>query len=159
MAKKHILNRFFARNFVGCSVPCQSVERVPFDTAFSDSLYDQVRGITHCLHHYDVDNPECTRFVSDVEIAMSSDTAITSMFSADHRNAIRMGLVDQPHSPVNGQPTDEQLMANGGIRHLERDEIVAAVSANMDALDRSLPRLYPRDPAPSPTPSEPVKTE
>lgn len=102
-------------------------------SSFSDNVYDRTRGITHILHRYNNDD-KSYRFVGDVEIAMSNDPSISSLFTAEHRQIIKTQLTSQRRTPQGPQPSDEELMRNGGIRHLERGEIVESVRANSFAL-------------------------
>lgn len=151
-------NRWFSRYYRD-----NHLESMPFDSpivvedySFSNMMYDASKGVTHSLLPYTSD-PKCTRYVSDVEICMSNDSLITSHFSSEHRAVVRDQLTNQPRTPVSGrQPSDDQLMANGGIVSLERDEIVAAAGYNYSRLDSELPFPEPvsvSQPTPQPTPS------
>lgn len=106
-------------------------------TSFSDNVYNQTRGITHILHPYN-DDSRSYRYVGDVEIAMSNDPSISSLFTAEHRQIIKTQLTNQRRTPQGPQPTDDELLRNGGIRHLERGEIVQVTRANSEALNRAI---------------------
>lgn len=141
-----IINRWHERYYVSSTpLPYESD-----DYSFSNMIYDGNKGISHVLLPYFSDSSS-TRFVGDVEICMSSDPNITSRFSAEHRDMLRKQLASQPHTPdsVLPSPTDDQLIQNGAIQFLERDEIVAASKFNMSRLDAELP--YMSAPSASPT--------
>lgn len=153
------MNNWFERYYVSKSIEGLSKTAVE-DYSFSNMMYDQHKGISHALLPYS-ENPQVTRFVSDVEICMTSDPAVTSYFSSQHRDMLKKQLMSQPHTLVSDgpHPTDEQLMENGGIVSMERDEIVSASKANMSRLDSELPMPSPA-PAPASAPvSEPPKSE
>lgn len=153
-----IINRWHERYYTSSTPLPHELD----DYSFSNMIYDGNKGVSHVLLPYFVDSSS-SRFVSDVELCMSSDPNITSRFSSEHRDMIRKQLVSQPRTPaVNGPfPTDDQLMQNGAIQSLERDEIVAASKANMSRLDAELPYMSAPSVSPTPSPSsvESPKTE
>lgn len=158
-----VSNKFYNRYFVSNSAP---LSRVADDYSFSNMMYDKSKGVTHCLLPYCTDGSKPTRFVGDVELCMSNDPNIVSRFSAEHRDMLRKQLASQPHSPATNSPspTDDQLMQNGAIRSLERDEIVAGAKHNLSRLDAELPRVSapsasPTPPATSAPTVEPPKSE
>lgn len=144
---KSIKNKWYERYYSN-STP---LPRVSDDYSFSNMMYDNSKGISYALLPY-CEDTSCTRFVGDVEICMSVDPNVTSRFSSEHRDMIKKQLASQPHSPapVGPSPTDEQLIYNGAVRSLERDEIVAASKYNMSRLDSELP--FPSS-VPTPAPS------
>ncbi len=145
------MNKWFERYYK--SVPVDSsLFYPPLDESFSDMMYDKHKGIALAFIPLS-DGCSSSRCISDVEICMSSDPNVVSRFSAEHRAAVRNGIVNQPRLPVSDgpRPTDDQLMANGGIVSLERDEIVASARVNMSRLDSELPDV----PAPSDSPVQP----
>lgn len=131
---------YFNRYF--CCTPTDVCGTISEDYSFSNMMYDQHKGISHALLPYPGDRVG-TRYVGDVEICMSSDPNITSRFSAEHRDMVKKQLSSQPHTPDSGSPspTDDQLIQNGPIRSLERDELVMCSKANMARLDSELPHL------------------
>lgn len=133
-----IINRWYERYYASSTPLPHELD----DYSFSNMIYDGNKGFSHVLLPYFADSSS-SRFVSDVELCMSSDPNITSRFSSEHRDMIRKQLVSQPRTPaVNGpSPTDDQLMQNGAIQSLERDEIVAASKSNMARLDAELPYM------------------
>lgn len=141
-----IINRWYERYYASSTPLPHELD----DYSFSNMIYDGNKGVSHVLLPYFADSSS-SRFVSDVELCMSSDPNITSRFSSEHRDMIRKQLASQPRTPaVNGPfPTDDQLMQNGAVQSLERDEIVAASKANMSRLDAELP--YTSAPSDSPT--------
>lgn len=143
---------YFNRYF--CSTPTDVCGTISEDYSFSNMMYDQHKGISHALLPYP-GNRAGTRYVGDVEICMSSDPNITSRFSAVHRDMVKKQLSAQPHTPDSGlpSPTDDQLIQNGPIRSLERDELVMCSKANMARLDSELPHLSPPSVSPIPSPS------
>lgn len=144
-------NKFHARyNFDSHVENAHTVE----DYSFSNMMYDQHKGISHALLPYS-ENSEITRFVSDVELCMSQDPNIVSRFSAEHRDMLKKQLSSQPRTSISDgvYPSDDELLQNGGIRSLERDEIVRCAKANYNRLDAELPF-----PAPVPAPSPAVES-
>lgn len=133
---------------------------IKLDSTFSDSLYDAHKGITHALLRYS--DSDATRFVSDVEICMTPDPTVSSYFTAEHRNAIRNQLLTQQRSSPDTQLTDDEMLANGAPRSLERDELVKVAKNNINRLDSDI-RLAQQmcssepptpEPIPEPKPSE-----
>lgn len=158
------MNKWYQRYY------CQKVQEdtpVLPDFSFSNMMYDACKGVA-CAFVPLGDNS--TRFITDSEIAYSSDPSITSRFSSQHREVVAKSLASQPKTPsVTGKrPDDDTLIANGGIRYLERDESVKVIRANSEAFDssarqilrdrsrRSKPKVVPDhadSPAPAPAPA------
>lgn len=109
----------------------------PLDSSFSDMMYDSSKGVAGAFVPL---GDSSTRFVSDSEIAFSTSPDITSRFSAQHRQIVASGIASQPHSPapIGKRPTDDQLMENGGIRPLERDEAIRSIRVNSRLFDRDI---------------------
>lgn len=109
------------------------------DSTFTDSIYDSNKGISHILFRY-TPSGNFTRYVSDVEIAMTSDVNLSSYFTSEHRAVLKNNILGQQRSPSSiDHPTDDQLLENGAIpTQLERDEIVQSVKTNYDRLDLDL---------------------
>lgn len=136
MSKSKINNLWFERYYCSSSIP---LPRHRDDYSYSDMMYDDTKGVS-CVFLPYASNASHTRFVSDVEICMSSDPNITSRFSSEHRDMIKKQLVSQPHSSVadGPRPSDAQLMENGGIVSMERDEIVDAAKHNLNLFTSEL---------------------
>ena len=118
--------------------------------AFSNSMYDKHKGISHFLQRY-TDNTDVVRFCGDVEISMSTDPSVTSLFSREHRTMLKSQLQSQVRSQQDGQPTDSDLLRNGAIPiNLERDERVTLIKANASALDNTMTNITLRSEAQSP---------
>lgn len=117
--------------------------------AFSNSMYDKHKGISHFLQRY-TDNTDVVRFCGDVEISMSTHPSVTSLFSRDHRTMLKSQLQSQARSPQTGQPSDSDLLKNGAIPiNLERDERVTLIKANASALDNTMTNITLRSEAQS----------
>lgn len=154
---KSIKNKWYERYYSN-STP---LPRVSDDYSFSNMMYDNSKGVSYALLPY-CEDTSFIRFVGDVEICMSGDSNVTSRFSSEHRDMIKKQLASQPHSSVSvgPSPTDDQLIQNGAIRSLERDEIVAASKYNMSCLDLELP--FPSSastPAPTPAPASSLSSD
>lgn len=143
-------------------LPVIEPETIKECSSFSDNVYNQTRGITHILHRYN-DDSNSYRYVGDVEIAMSPDPSISSLFSAEHRQILKTQLTNQRRTPAGPQPSDEELLRNGGIRHLERGEIVQATRANSEALNRAIAdermSMQPQQTPTPPSDTNPSNTE
>jgi hypothetical protein len=120
-------NSFYKRNFDGhldCGRMDRRLNNSPEHVAFSNSLYDRNKGITHTfLHTSKGEKDDIVRLVCDVEIAMSQDPSITSEFSSMYQRNIAERLV-RPASLSSPALSDDELLksvpSNVG---LERDEI------------------------------------
>lgn len=160
------MNSWYNRYYVQSEKPDKSP--APLDYSFSNMIYDQMKGVSGAFIPLGDDS---SRFVSDSEIAYSTDPSITSRFSAQHRQMVANSLMSQPRSPapVGKRPTDDQLLANGGIRPLERDEAMRAMKANARAFSQDLRRAslefddkhnsITPSPSPSASPSSSVEPQ
>lgn len=78
--------------------------------AFSNSVYDVSKGITHSFVHIQLDeDTSVTRLVSDVELAFSTDPSIVSICPPMVQSALRQGILNQPRGPV-VPATDDELL-------------------------------------------------
>lgn len=127
------MNNWFKRYY---TPKARCNDNYPDDSSFSNMMYDTHKGISIAFIPY---APNHYRPVSDVEIAMSTDPAITSRFSSEHRAMVKAQVLAQPRSVSSGPlPSDDQLMSNGAApTSLERDEMVKAVRANSERFDFS----------------------
>lgn len=153
-------NNYWHSRFYSKQKPLQAAS-VQLDSSFSDSLYDVNKGITHALMPYG--ETTATRYVSDVEICMTADLNISSHFTAEHRNAIRNQLLSQQRINPDMQLTDDEMLANGAPRSLERDELVKVAKNNINRLDSDI-RLAQQmrlsePPTPEPPTPEPKSSE
>lgn len=112
-----MINRFKIRNFDGhdCFRPV-----IPLSFVKSDTSYDQNKGVTHSI----VKDPDSDnhRIISDVEIAMSDSPEVTSLFTREHRMALRNKLMNQPHSPVHPAGVTDDDLIKLATPALEMDE-------------------------------------
>lgn len=140
---------------------------LPADMSVSDALYDMFKGrsIAFIPMTDDISRP-----VYDSEIAFSGDPSITSRFSAEHRSLLRSAISSQPKSPntVGRTPSDDDLIRNGAVRHMERDEAVRTIRSNASMFKSDLERFsreHMRAPKPAPesmsqpTTSQPTNTD
>lgn len=113
------MNNYKLRNFDGhlndyciCNIPDKDYE------PDSNSMHDRNRGITHFYLPQEGMSP---RVISDVEIAFSVDSGISSYFSYDHRQRLANRVVASHSS--NGF-TDESLADTiPGNASFERSEV------------------------------------
>lgn len=137
-----------------------SINKEPKHLNASNALYDQNAGLTHAFLHTNKGQPDDeVRLIGDVEICMSNAPEVTSVFSPEYRNRLRMGLVDTKGATPSGL-TDEQLMEAVPCNvQFERDEIASFSKTSIGALDREA-KLIKKDlekdsPASSPSPNDP----
>lgn len=112
------------------------------DIAKSNHAYDSHKLVSHFLHHYDINNINVIRNVSDVEICMSTDPMIQSFTTREYRENLKLGLLNQQRSPQSKQIDDDMLIQNGAIpSNLERDEIVSCIHNGLERFDNVLNRV------------------
>ncbi len=141
--------------------PCVITDSIDDSSfTFTNSMYDAHKGVTHILHHYDDLNPSAVRYVGDVEIAMTSNDSITSLFSSEHRANLR----NQIHSlKKNGSSglTDEQLGQFPTNVSYERDEVVKVARSSLSEYNKTvksavLDAKFEASKSKEPTPPEPT---
>lgn len=122
-----MINRFKLRNFDNHH---DRFRDTPVDVTnamiVSNSQYDLNKGVTHIV----VDRDGMYRIISDVEIAMSDNPDIVSMFSAEYRDNLRKGLMNQPRGK-DMHMSDDQLVEQITRPDLEMDERVDAVKLGL----------------------------
>lgn len=155
-----MVNYFKQRNFDGHLdkgyFVDNSINTEPKHLNASNALYDQNAGLTHAfLHTNKGQSDDEVRLIGDVEICMSNAPEVTSVFSTEYRNRLRMGLVDTKSATPSGL-TDEQLMESVPCNvQFERDEIASFSKTTIGALDREakLIEKYLEKDSPSSSPS------
>lgn len=113
---------------------------LPVDMSVSDAIYEMSKGRSIAFIPI---TDEISRPVYDSEIAFSGDPSITARFSSEHRSLLRSAISSQPKSPntVGRTPSDDDLIRNGAVRHMERDEAVRTIRANAKMFKSDLERF------------------
>lgn len=116
--------------------PCVITDSIDDSSfVFTNSMYDKHKGVTYILHHYDDLNPTSVRYVGDVEIAMTSDDSITSLFSSEHRANLRNQIHSLQKHGSSGF-SDEQLSQFPSNVSYERDEAVSIARSNLTEFNK-----------------------
>lgn len=141
-----MVNRFKQRNFDG-HVWKPSVRQI--DTSYSDSSAALEKGKSFDLVPFGDDGK---RLISDVEIAMSDDPNVASLYPDEYRSALRGSLMNQPHSPIRPSLPDDSLSSAVVPQGLERDERVRYVRSVVTTLDDAASSLPNPKSQPQPQP-------
>lgn len=109
------------------------------DTTVSDSIYEDNKGISHAFLHYpSSDDVSPVRLISDVEIAVGSDPAISSQFDNEYRSALRASLENQPRASRVPARSDDDLIAANVPNNLERDEALRYSKSALRGIESQL---------------------
>lgn len=115
-----VMKSFLYKNFTPLSertpdyVPCD-------DYSESNCIYDQNVGITHIILK---DGQSPSRIVSDVELVMTSDPSITSLFSKEYLAQLKNTILSKPHNSFSNLDKDGNPLFGAVIpSSLERDEL------------------------------------
>lgn len=152
-------NSFFSRfKCDSHSLPSYS----PDSTDYTDSnfMYDTNKGITHII--YTDDNGDC-RIVSDVEICMTDDPSVTSLFSSEYVNNLRNTILSKPHSKISNLDSKGDPIFNHSTLPLERDELDRLITSSQSDFFHDAVKLVnssaPSSPHSVPTSVESPKTD
>lgn len=129
------MNRFKLRNF-DCHHEQFSYACCDDDSealAFSNSVYDVSKGITHSFVKVPLDDEHVfVRLVSDVELAFSTDPSVTAICPPMVQNALRQRILNMPRGPVVPATDDELLDSVPSTFGLETSDAVKVASAVSD---------------------------
>lgn len=115
------MNNYFERNYTRESRNNFDSYQPDDDYTDSNSMYDRNVGVTHLL----LRSPDgSVRIVSDVEICMTDDPRITSLFSSEQISNLRNAILGKPHnSTSNVDSNDDPIFGSVVPQGIERDEL------------------------------------
>lgn len=131
------INRFKLRNFGSHREPFVDITSFELDYSFSNSLFDSNKGVTHdFIHSCKNSDDDHVRIVSDVEIIMSNDDCVSSLYSPEYRQKLLNSL--QGLRTVTSSPprSDDELLNSTSVNCLELDERVSVTKSLADCLTK-----------------------
>lgn len=137
---------FKKRNFG----PLPEYKDVPLtaeDVAFSNFIYDQNKGKTHdFLHTNKGFDDDVVRFISDVEICMSTDPSVVSYYPSEYRQSLFNAIKGMGSKTQFSGLTDDEILASGIKCHDPRE-----IDENLSAVHYMHSCFYsPDEPQPQP---------
>lgn len=147
------VNRFKLRNFDGHHFGGYQFPQNEPDFVFSNTLYDMNKGVTHDFFHTNRgSDDDLVRIVCDVEIACSSDPALTCMYSQQHRDALRNALSNQPRSPIRPVSVSDDVLADKcvDLNSFERSELFDYIRDRADILEKHISSMASSSSTPEP---------